>query len=208
MRNTLRTVIGTAAIGITAGFSLEAQTVREGARTSPGDAKIAFGYLCDDRFVVHNEGDGPVRLEYGLTRTDERTSLALEKDESIELLLSTSDELGLYSGGKEIAVARREYRDCDEVEGRSPRVVVRPLVVVAAPRVIVAPYPVYRAYYDPWYHHRSYPRTVVHTVIRIPIVINRRSSGSRDYGRDAGRNAGRNAGRDVGRDRGNGRRGR
>src|SRR5262245_37865110 len=130
MRKTLRTLIGTAAIGATVAIPMHAQTVREGARTTPGEAKIAFGYLCDDRFVVHNEGDGPVRLEYGLTKNDERTSLALEKDESIELLLSTSDELGLYSGGKEIAVARREYRDCDDVEGREPRIVVRPLIVV------------------------------------------------------------------------------
>src|SRR6185503_14003247 len=123
---TLRTLIGGAAIGATAGIPLSAQVVREGARSSPNDAQISFGYLCDDRFVVRNEGDAPLRLEYGLTKNDERTALALDKSESVELLLSTSDELALFSGGKVIATARREYRDCDEVEGRSPRVVVRP----------------------------------------------------------------------------------
>lgn len=206
MLKTLKTILGTAALGATAVIPLHAQTVREGARSSPADAQISFGYLCDDRFVVRNEGATPVNLEYGLTRNDERTALQLDKDESIELMLSTSDELGLYVGGKVLATARRDYRDCDELEGESPRVIVRPLAVVYSPRVrvIVAPYPVYRAYYDPWYHrHYSYPRTVVHTVIRVPIVINRRSSsGGRDYGRDAGRDAGRNTGRSGGRDAG------
>ena len=110
MRKTLRTLMGGAAIGAIAGIPLSAQIVREGARSNPNDAQITFGYLCDDRFVVRNEGDKDVRLEYGLAKNDERTSLALEKGESVELLLSTSDDLNLYSGNGVIATARRAYR--------------------------------------------------------------------------------------------------
>lgn len=111
--------------------------------------QVTFGYLCDDRFVVRNEGTQPVRLEYRLDKSDERTALDLDGRESVELLLSTSDQLNLFASGKVIGVARREYRDCDEVE-RGGRVIVRPLPVAVAPIVIVAPYPVYRSYYDPW----------------------------------------------------------
>jgi hypothetical protein len=149
------------------------------------DAQVTFGYLCDDRFVVRNEGSDPVRLEYGLDKSDERTALSLDGRESVELFLSTSDQLNLFAGGKTIASARNERRDCDEVEGG--RVVVRPLRVAVAPTIIVAPYPAYRSYYDPWYHRRTYFRPVVRAVIRVPIVIGGRRDNDRDRGRDRGR---------------------
>ena len=193
---TLGTLIGSAALSATAAVPMAAQVVREGARTSPKDAHVTFGYLCDDRFVVRNEGPDPVRLEYGLAKNDERTSLSLNGRESVELLLSTSDDLNLYTGGKVIASARREYRDCDDVEGGG-HVVVRPLVVVGGPRVIIAPYPVYRSYYDPWYH-RTYFRPVVQAVIRIPISIGGRRGNDRGRDNDRGRN---NRGNDRGNNR-------
>ena len=194
MHNTKAKFLIGAVVGAVAGMPLQAQVVREGARSSPSDAQVTFGYLCDDRFVVRNDGPEPVRLEYGLDKSDERTALSLDGRESIELMLSTSDQLNLLSNGKVIASARREYRDCDEVEGRS-RVVVRPLSVVVAPTVFIPRYPVYRGYYDPWYYRRhSHFRPVLHPVIRIPIII----GGRRDNDRDRGRNNDR--GRDRGRD--------
>ncbi|HEX7937688.1 MAG TPA: hypothetical protein VF483_01780 [Gemmatimonadaceae bacterium] len=206
MRTTiLRTLVGTAAISATAGIlPLGAQVIREGARTSPKDVQVSFGYLCDDRFVVRNESDDPLRLEYGLAKNDERTSLSLDGRESVELLLSTSDELDLFSGGKVIAAARREYRDCRDVEDGGGRIVVRPLVV--RPTVVVEPYAVYRPYYDPWWYHRPYFRPIVQAVIRVPISI----GGHRDSDRGRDRGGDRGRGNDRGGNRGgkDGRRGR
>ena len=185
-------------IAVAAGFdTLEAQVqVREGARSSHGEAQVTFGYVCDDRFVVQNDGDETVKLEYGLDRSDDRTPLTLKGKESVELLLSTTDELNLMADGKVIATAHNEGRECDE---ERPRVVVvrRPIVRVEPTVIVVRPRPYYTYYDDPWWHQRR--RTVVHTtVIRFPIIINARS---RDRGRDNDR--GRDGGRD--RDRGNSR---
>jgi hypothetical protein len=204
MHSAIRTTIGGAALAVTALLPLNAQTVREGARSSPKDAQISFGYLCDDRFVIRNEGDDRVNLEYGLAKNDERTAISLDGRESVELLLSTSDQLDLFSSGRVIASARREYRDCEELEGG--RVVVRPLVVRTGPTIIVAPYPVYRSYRDPWHHHHTYWRPVVRAVIRVPIIIGGRRDNDRGRSdRDRGRN---DRDRDNNRGRDNGRRGR
>src|SRR5262245_53074357 len=171
-------LLGGAAFAAIAGVTtLGAQTVREGARTQLDAANITFGYVCDDRFIVRNDGKEPVRLEYGLDKNNQRTSLELEGRESVELLLSTSDQLNLLMNGEGIATARREYRDCDEDE-RPPVIVRRPAVVIQ-PTVIVASY---HRHYDPWYPRRVYFAPVPRRpVIHIPIVINTRS---RDRGRD------------------------
>ena len=195
-------LLGGAAFAAIAGVStLGAQTVREGARTSLDQANITFGYVCDDRFIVRNDGKEPVRLEYGLDKNNERTSLDLDGRESVELLLSTSDQLNLLMNGQVIATARREYRDCDD-EDRPPVIVRRPSVVIR-PTVIVASY---HRYYDPWYPRHVYfaPVPRPRTVINIPIVINR----SRDRGRDYDRGRNDNRGRSDNRGRDNGRRGR
>jgi len=210
MRTTiLRTLIGTAAISATAGMlPLGAQVIREGARTSPKDAKevqVTFGYLCDDRFVVRNEGDDPLRLEYGLAKNDERTSLSLDARESVELLLDTSDELDLFAGGKVIGSAVRDYRDCRDMDDNA-HVVVRPLVV--EPTVVIAPYHVYRVYrpyYGSWYrpYFRPYYHPIVQAVFRIPISIGHRDSDrGRSSGGDRGRSSGGDRGRSSGGDRG------
>jgi hypothetical protein len=198
MHSSVRAILGGATLSASAVLPAFAQEVREGARSSPRDAQISFGYLCDDRFVVRNEGDQPVSLEYGLAKNHERTALNLDGKESVELLLSSSDQLDLLSRGEVIASARREYRDCDELE-ENGRVVVRPLVIRSSPIVIVAPYPVHRTHYYPDYHrhhhvyYRPVVRPVVRAVVRIPIIIGRRDNdrGRAVYdrgGNDRGRN--------------------
>jgi hypothetical protein len=196
MRKTTFGILARSAIiGAAAVAPLGAQVVREGARTSIDAAQVTFGYVCDDRFLVRNEGTTPVRLEYGLDKGGDLTSLDLEGRESVELLLSTSDRLNLLSGGKVIASARRDYRDCDD--DRETVIVHRPAVVVQ-PTVVVASYSRYH-YYDPFYPRHVYFRPVVRPVISIPIIIGHSSSGSRD--RDRGHDRGSDHGNDRGRRR-------
>jgi hypothetical protein len=206
MLSSIRALLSGATLSAAVVLPAAAQVVREGARSSPRDAQITFGYLCDDRFVVRNEGDQPVNLEYGLAKNDERTALSLEGKESVELLLSTSDELELLSRGTVIASARREYRNCADLEGEGAHIVVRPLVIRSSPTVIIAPYPVYRAYYDPWYrhhhhvYHRPIVRPVVRAVVRIPIIIGGRRDNDRGRDYDRGRDNDRGRDYDRGRD--------
>jgi hypothetical protein len=185
-----RTMIGVAAIAVT-GFSPLYAQVREGERRSLDEAKIVFGYVCDDRFVVTNESTEPVRLEYSLERSDSRTALNLDGRESVELLLSSSEQLNLMMEGRVIASARNERRECEEDR---PRVVVRRPVVSIEPTIVVVRSPYHRYYDWGWWHHRHHHPRVSHTVVRIPIIIGR----SRD----------RDRGRDNDRDRNRGRRGR
>src|SRR4051812_20854414 len=56
------------------------------ARTPIQDApQLTFGYMCDDRFVLRNEGTAPVDLEYGLAKGGEHTKVQVGARESIEL---------------------------------------------------------------------------------------------------------------------------
>jgi hypothetical protein len=204
-----KTLIGGAAIAL-AGFTPLGAQVREGARTSLDEAKIAFGYVCDDRFIVTNDGTEPVRLEYGLDRSDARTTLSLDGRESVELLLSSQEQLNLMMEGRVIATAYNERRRCEDDD--PPRVVVRRPVVSIEPTIVLVRSPSYYRYYDSgWWRHDHHRRTSVHTTIRIPIILGRTSRDrGRDYdrGRDNRGRDNRSRDNDRDRDRDRGRRGR
>lgn len=161
---------------------LDAQ-VTEVSRTPIADAaQITFGYLCDDRFVIRNDGTRPIDLEYGVEKGTEHTRLTLNARESVELSSPSKADLELWMDGKLIAKAEKERRSCKEVRGNS-QVTVSPLEVPATePRrggydyryAYGPPYP----FYDPWafgfyssFRARPYYSGVV---VRFPIVIGHR----------------------------------
>jgi hypothetical protein len=125
--------------------------VTEVSRTPIADAaQITFGYLCDDRFVVRNDGTKPIDLEYGVEKGNEHTKLALNARESVELASASKAPLELWMDGKLIAKAYKEKRSCKDVRGNSA-VTVTPLEVKGdQPRsdryAYGPPYP----FYDPW----------------------------------------------------------
>src|SRR5262245_24660001 len=105
-------------IAAVAASPLAAQDVRVGARASLDDsAHITFGYLCDDRFIVQNDGANALRLEYGLENAGSVTALGLGGRESVELLTDSRRPLQLSMGGRVIATANNERRSCRDVQG-------------------------------------------------------------------------------------------
>lgn len=146
------------ALGLLAGAALTVSPLRaqitEVARTPIEDAaQVTFGYVCDDRFVIRNDGTKPIDLEYGLEKGTEHTRITLNARESVELNSTSKAALELWMDGKLIARAIKDKRSCKDVVGNSQVTVVPPDVQTREPRHVTniytsfgPPYP----FYDPW----------------------------------------------------------
>jgi hypothetical protein len=101
------------------------------ARTAIDDAvHVTFGQLCEDRFVIRNDGTKPVDLEYAVEKGTEHTTLTLNARELVELESKAKEPLELWIGGKLVAKAVKEKRACKDVQGNAS-VLVAPLEVAS-----------------------------------------------------------------------------
>lgn len=179
-----RSVRWAAAVLAGAAFATRADAqITEVGRTPVADvAELTFGYRCDDRFVIRNDGARPVELEYALEKGNEHTKLSLGAREVVELDSKSKDAMELWMGGKLIAKAIKEKRSCKDVAG-SASVLVAPLEVQET-----NPSRDDRRYYgagpfgDPWmYGYYGYSafgfRPFYSGYIGIPIVIGGRGRG-------------------------------
>ncbi len=184
LRPSLVTVFSLVLGAAFAGAPLGAQ-ITEVARTPIADAaQVTFGYLCDDRFVIRNDGTKPIDLEYGLERGTQHTRLTLNARESVELASPSKASMELWMDGKQIASALKERRSCKDVQGSSAVTVVPPDVQTREPRHVTnvytygPPYP----FYDPWafglYGSVGYRPYYSGVSVRFPIIIGGRG-GSR-----------------------------
>ena len=144
------------------------------SRTPAANAtQLTFGYLCDDRFVVRNDGEAAVDVEYGLEKGAEHTKLTVNAHETVELASKSRDAVELWVDGKLVARAKKERRSCKDVPG-SAAVTVTPLEVPGADDSRAAyPYPYPYGLYDPWGYRFygsmgfgfGYPRLVGYPVV-------------------------------------------
>jgi hypothetical protein len=163
---------GLGALALTAtsaafGNPLRAQAP-QGAREQ---VQLAFGYECDDRFLVRNDGAQAVDVEYTVQGAPARSKLHLNAKESAEMSSVSSNPVELWVNGKLVATERKGNRACATAPVQSSQdVVVRPIepregavysegapVYTAPPVVVVAPRPYYGydpyyPYYDPYYY--------------------------------------------------------
>jgi hypothetical protein len=98
-----------------------AQSVQGGQPT----VQLAFGYECDDRFLVRNDGAQTVTVEYGVSGAQQRSSLDLKGNEAMELASTSNEPLELWVGGKLVATERKGNVPC---EAQNTAVVVRPIM--------------------------------------------------------------------------------
>lgn len=172
------TTLGVAVGSASLSTRLAAQ-ITEVSRTPIADAaQITFGYLCDDRFVIRNDGTKPIDLEYGIEKGTEHTKLTLNARESVELASKSKNPVELWMDGKLIAKAIKEKRSCKQVQGNAS-VTVSPLEVATntparAGYSYGPPYP----FYDPWFFgFYGSPfgfRPYYSAVIGYPIIIGHR----------------------------------
>ncbi len=146
------------ALGIAVGAAFAATPLRaqitEVARTPIADApQITFGYVCDDRFIIRNDGTKPIDLEYGLEKGTEHTRISLSARESVELNSPTKASIELWMDSKLIGKALKERRSCQDVQGASGVTVVPPDVQSNRPQHVTNVYTTYGPpypFYDPW----------------------------------------------------------
>ena len=175
-------ILAATAFGLVAGSAPLNAQIAVVSRTPIADAaQITFGYLCDDRFVIRNDGTQPIDLEYGVEKGTEHTKLTLNGREAVELSSRSREPVELWMDGKLIAQAIKEKRSCKDVQGNS-QVSVSPLEVPSTPqRGSAYPYAYPYAYgppypfYDPWafgfYGGVAYRPYYSGVSIRFPIVI-------------------------------------
>lgn len=135
--------------------------VTEVARTPIADAaQLTFGYLCDDRFVVRNDGTKAVDVEYSVAKSNQHTKLTLNARESVELDSPSKQAMELWMDGKLIAKADKEKRSCTKVQGNAS-VSVAPLEVASTERDRRAAYGYPYGFggypfFDPWFYGSYY----------------------------------------------------
>lgn len=157
--------------------------VTEVSRTPVNDgARITFGYLCDDRFVIRNDGDKAVDLEYAIEKGNEHTKLSVNAHEVVELNSKSRNAMELWMDGKLVAKAPKDKRSCKNVQGNGS-VNVTPLEVNDGSDRdrdyyrygLGSPY----GFYDPFAFRFSrfglwggYPY-YYSPIIRVPVIVNR-----------------------------------
>ena len=162
------------------------------ARTAIDDAvHVTFGQLCEDRFVIRNDGTKPVNLEYAVEKGTEHTTLTLNARELVELESKAKEPLELWIGGKLVAKAVKEKRACKDVQGNAS-VLVAPLEVASTAKDDRGAFANTRGfpYYDPFMYGAGYGfgglyggygfRPFYTGFVGVPIII---GGGSRGGGR-------------------------
>ncbi|QJR37375.1 hypothetical protein [Gemmatimonas groenlandica] len=126
------------------------------SRTAIDDAvHVTFGQLCEDRFVIRNDGTKPVDLEYAVEKGTEHTKLTLGARELVELESKAKEPLELWIGGKLVAKAEKEKRACKDVQGNAS-VMVAPLEVAATAKDDRNAYARGYPYFDPFMYGGGY----------------------------------------------------
>ena len=135
---------------------LTAQDITVTSRSLPeGASQVTFGYVCDDRFVIRNDGSQPVNLQYGLHDGTQLTGITVQPGESVQLSSTTNASVELWKDGTRIATAAKEQRSCADVNsanltnayqnGGGGVTVAQPVVVTTAagPTYVYSAYPYY-----------------------------------------------------------------
>jgi hypothetical protein len=129
-------------VGTLAAFSVAAVAPRsvlpaQGTQAVQEQVQLAFGYECEDRFLVRNDGTQPVTVEYGITGVEQRSSLLLNGKESTELSSAADSPVELWVNGKLVATEQKGNRPCANGQAGAvgydqagPIVVVRPIAEV------------------------------------------------------------------------------
>jgi hypothetical protein len=140
------------------------------AQGSSQTVQLAFGYECGDRFLVRNDGNNSVVVEYAVAGSQDKSQLHLNARQSAEIASAQEGNVELWVGGKVVASEPKGNRACAGARNNSG-VSVRPLnsnetaaaqptddTVYAAngsqPAVVVVAPP---AAYDYYYPYGYYP---------------------------------------------------
>jgi hypothetical protein len=113
-------------------------------------ARLTFGYLCDDTFLLRNDGTKEVNAELGVNKGTEHTRVALAAHEQVQFTSKSKEDVELWVDGKLVAKAEKDKRGCKDVQGNAA-VAVAPLDVNTNEKEGRSRYTNY-PFYDPWFY--------------------------------------------------------
>lgn len=154
-------------------------------------SRVTFGYLCDDTFVLRNDGEKPVSTSLAVEKSGEQVPLALGAHEQVQFTSKSKNDVELWVDGKLVAKAEKERRPCKDVQGNAS-VAVAPLDVTTDDdrgRRTYTNYP----YFDPWVYGAYGPwgmggvggfgawgfRPFYTGYVGVPIIVGGRGGGRR-----------------------------
>lgn len=114
--------------------------------------RLAFGYQCDNKFALRNEGTRAVEVEYGVVGASEKGKVHLDPNQGVSLEPASTGDFEIRVDGKTVATARNGHIACATQPAppaqTAPTVVVRPLNETQYVTVVEP--------YDPYYYS-GYP---------------------------------------------------
>jgi hypothetical protein len=113
-------------------------------------SRLTFGQLCEDRFIVRNDGAKPIDAELGVAKSGEHTKISLGGHEQVEFSSRGKEDVELWVDGKLVATAEKEKRSCKDIQGNAS-VAVAPLEVTQTDKDRASRYANY-PYYDPFFY--------------------------------------------------------
>lgn len=111
-------------------------------------SRLTFGQLCEDRFIVRNDGAKSVDAEVSVAKSGEHTRIGLGPHEQVEFTSKSKDDVELWVDGKLVATADKEKRSCKDIQGNAS-VAVAPLEVAQNDKDRTQRYANY-PFFDPW----------------------------------------------------------
>ncbi|HEY0930806.1 MAG TPA: hypothetical protein VGE27_12870 [Gemmatimonas sp.] len=152
--------------------------------------RLTFGYLCDDEFVVRNDGDREVNVELAVEKATDKTRITLAAHEQVSFTSKSKEDIALWVNDKLVAKAEKDKRNCKDIQGNAS-VAVAPLDVQQDERGGRSRYSNY-PYFDPWMFGAYGPwgygyggfgtlgyRPFYTGYVGVPIVVSPRGGGRR-----------------------------
>ncbi|MGH7654244.1 MAG: hypothetical protein ACREN6_06225 [Gemmatimonadaceae bacterium] len=87
------------------------------AQNAGQTVQLAFGYECGDRFMVRNDGNNPVLIEYAVAGSQDKSQLHLNGLQSAEIASAQSGNVELWVNGKVVASEPKGNQPCTASNG-------------------------------------------------------------------------------------------
>jgi hypothetical protein len=97
--------LGALTLVATTSAAFRGPLLAQGTQAAQEQVQLAFGYECDDRFLVRNDGSQNVTIEYNVAGSAERSQLQLKGKQSVEISSPSQNPLELRVGGKLVSTA-------------------------------------------------------------------------------------------------------
>ena len=136
------------------------------AQNASQSVQLAFGYECGDRFMVRNDGNNPVVIEYAVAGSQDKSQLHLAGLQAAEIASAPSGNVELWVNGRVVASEPKGNRPCAaagngvsvQPVNQSAQTATQPgdSTYSAAPVVVYAQPPYYYPDYYPYYYPYPY----------------------------------------------------